>query len=69
MLLYPNPVRSGRLTIETDKATAFIILDLLGKKHLEGELSMGTHSIDVSRLPAGIYWVRTNRLTEQLIIN
>ena len=69
VLFYPNPVRTGRLNIETDRATAFVILDLLGKKHLEGKLSMGTHSIDVSRLPAGIYWLRTNRLTEQLIIH
>ena len=69
MLLYPKSVRSGRMTIETDRATAIIILDLLGKKHLESELSVGTHSIDVTRLHTGIYWVRTDRLTERLIIH
>ena len=69
MLLYPNPARSGRVTMETDRETSFIIFDLLGKKQREGTLSMGTNSIDVSGLPAGIYWVRTKRMSQQLIIH
>ena len=65
----PQSGQIGALTMETDRETSFIIFDLLGKKQQEGTLSMGTNSIDVSGLPAGIYWVRTKRMSQQLIIH
>ena len=60
--VYPNPVKNGRLTIETaaNAARAIEIFDVLGKQVL-GTVT-NENSIDVSALQAGIYVIK---ITEQ----
>ncbi|MEL6674619.1 MAG: T9SS type A sorting domain-containing protein [Bacteroidota bacterium] len=57
--VYPNPV-AGRLTIEQEKSQPLlgILFDLQGRVLLQQALSMTSHTLDLSHLPAGMYVLR-----------
>jgi hypothetical protein len=59
--VYPNPVSSGfrvRMGPEAmDRPAGYTIRDAAGRPVLAGQLTGGTAQLDVSRLPAGIYYL------------
>ncbi|MDC8004117.1 choice-of-anchor B family protein [Aureisphaera galaxeae] len=68
--IYPNPVinevavASPQFAIESIKVT-----DLSGKQvYVSGEIAQGTHTLDLSRLSAGIYFITLNdQVTKKII--
>jgi hypothetical protein len=60
--LYPNPATTTLNVISVNHDCPLHIYDVLGREALRGELSdAGTASLDVSRLPRGIYMVVLER--------
>jgi hypothetical protein len=55
--LYPNPT-TGMVTIESSRATAITLIDIYGRKVVQMRVDTGHTSLDLSRLPRGIYFVR-----------
>ena len=55
--LYPNPT-TGMVTIESSQATAITLIDIYGRKVVQMRVDTGHTSLDLSRLPRGIYFVR-----------
>ncbi|HKK38641.1 MAG TPA: T9SS type A sorting domain-containing protein, partial [Cryomorphaceae bacterium] len=71
--IYPNPAsKSLEITIPSDFSGEFKILDLTGREVSTGQLKSNI-SIDISKLPEGIYLVSAyssmNVLTKRLIVN
>lgn len=59
--IYPNPV-TDQLTIETEKEALHLLLcDLYGRCLMEKELVAGKHRVDVSHIPAGIYFLQDKK--------
>jgi glucuronoarabinoxylan endo-1,4-beta-xylanase len=58
--LYPNPVHD-QLTIlhegQTNEST-FRLLDQTGRQIISGKLNIGANQINVSELPAGMYFIQ-----------
>lgn len=58
--LYPNPVRD-ELWIESAVAVQWEIFSIAGQLIQAGVASSGTSSVDVQKLPAGLYLLRTEK--------
>jgi hypothetical protein len=59
MKIYPNPFNQ-MVMIETPIESEAAFFSILGKKVYSVQLESGTHSVDVSHLPKGLYMVRMN---------
>lgn len=64
--LYPNPTVS-QLNVELKKPSNIILISLTGQILAKYDFKEGVHQIDVSNLPAGMYFVRINHSTYPLI--
>ncbi len=67
--LYPNPVSSRNLIINSLENTTFIISDITGKTMQSGELTIGENAIQLQDLSAGIYLVKIGNSTKRFIKN
>jgi photosystem II stability/assembly factor-like uncharacterized protein len=58
--LYPNPVHDQLTILNEGQAneSAFRLLDQTGRQIMSGKLNIGTNEINVSELPAGMYFVQ-----------
>jgi len=56
--IYPNPVE-GQLQVDNAEKVRVTIFDLRGVVLLNAELEPGQHQLDVQRLSAGLYTMRT----------
>lgn len=56
--IYPNPT-TGKTYIEVTKTTLYSVLDITGKKIVEGQLQAGQNEIELTNLPKGIYIIST----------
>jgi hypothetical protein len=57
--VYPNPTRgSVFIERETDETVSFTITDIAGRMVKQGQLSGRQEEINISREPAGVYFVR-----------
>ena len=56
--LWPNPT-SGQCTVEVGKDTNAELIDLQGRVVASYPLTRGTNTIDVSGLPEGLYFIKT----------
>jgi hypothetical protein len=67
--LYPNPA-STTVTVETDQPSTLTLMDVTGLKVADFEIQNSKFEIDISTLPAGIYFVRlsTSPAVKKLII-
>ncbi len=54
--LYPNPARN-MLNIELNKSGRVKIMNALGKSVLEKPVAEGKNSLDITKLPSGMYYV------------
>lgn len=57
LCLWPNPT-SGHCTIETETATTVEVKDMLGRTVATHQLNAGANRLDLSALPAGMYFVK-----------
>ncbi len=55
--LYPNPA-STTVTVETDMPTTLTLTDATGRECGRWKVESGKNTIDISTLPAGVYFVR-----------
>lgn len=53
--VYPNPVQNHLLNITTAEPTHITIYDATGRKVVHQKLKEGSHTMDVSGLPGGLY--------------
>ncbi|WP_052503508.1 endonuclease [Lacinutrix sp. Hel_I_90] len=53
--VFPNPITSSMLTIETKMDTAYQIYDILGKLMLSGKVSKQKNKVNTENLNKGIY--------------
>lgn len=68
LLLYPNPARET-LMLELESATEELcrIYDLQGRMHLTHAVSPGKNRINVSALPANVYFVRVGEQVSRFL--
>lgn len=58
LTVFPNPVSSGKIAIQTNgEANRFFINDISGRILMHGELRMKTNPVDISHLQKGLYFV------------
>jgi len=69
ILLYPNPVQGGILTIESAAPASYLICDQVGRTVQSGQLEKGKQHIDLNALKNGSYLIRINEKSAQLMIN
>lgn len=66
--LYPNPVISSNVSIQSAKNLSAIIYSLTGKKMWIGTISAGVNKISVEGWSKGVYYVKTADQTLQFVI-
>jgi hypothetical protein len=66
--LYPNPVISSNVSIQSSKNLSAIIYSLTGKKIWNGTISAGVNKISVEGWAKGVYFVKTADQTLQFVI-
>ena len=67
--LYPNPA-SMTVTVETDHPSTLTLTDATGRECGRWKVEIGKNTIDISSLPAGVYFVRlagTNNVRKLII--
>ncbi len=67
--VYPNPA-STTVTIETDRPASLTLTDATGRECGRWKVEIGKNTIDISSLPAGVYFVRlagTNNVRKLII--
>lgn len=67
--LYPNPVSTQNLIINTLENTTFIISDIAGKTMQSGEVTIGENAIQLQDFSTGVYVVKVGNNTKRLIKN
>ncbi len=73
LTVYPNPA-NGVLFVETRHGTslpdqtAYIITNLMGQTLLQGRISAETQQIDISTLPAGMYFISVGEQTVKFVV-
>jgi hypothetical protein len=55
--IYPNPA-SMTVTVETDQPSMLTLTDATGRKCGQWRVDSGKTTLDISPLPAGVYFVR-----------
>ena len=66
--IYPNPVTSNQLFIESNSNQSFSIFNLNGQSLQNGILKNGTNTIDVSGLFSGMYFIKIGNKVQKIII-
>ena len=70
--IYPNPT-NGVLFVETLRATSlpdptYRITNLMGQNLLQGSINAENQRIDISMLPAGMYFISVGETTQKFIV-
>ena len=69
--VYPNPVNGNSIAIKSKVDLDYTIFDILGKKVIQGQVSLSKNNISVSSLNKGVYIVqlksKTGSVTKKLI--
>jgi hypothetical protein len=76
LVVYPNPT-NGVLTVSvrlphcdspTTGQTEYQISNLMGQTLLQGRISAEIQQIDISTLPAGMYFISVGKQTEKFVV-
>ena len=72
LVVYPNPT-DGYLVLETQSIASlqtqtYRITNLMGQTLLQGTLAAETQQIDISSLPAGMYFINVNEQTVKFVV-
>lgn len=65
--IYPNPTRDFA-TVNAGLEGAFVVYAASGKVVMTGQLIEGENLLDVSVLPSGTYWLKSNGLQVDLVV-
>jgi len=65
---FPNPVQNHLLKIATTEPTQIIFYDATGRKVMSQNLKEGTHKMDASGLPGGLYRLQAGTAVIPVII-
>ena len=69
--VYPNPT-NGILVVETQclasQPATYRITNLMGQTLMTGQITAETQQIDVSKLPAGMYFISLGDMTQKFVI-
>jgi hypothetical protein len=74
LTVYPNPangvlfVRLPQCDSPTTGQTEYQISNLMGQTLLQGRISSETQQIDISTLPAGMYFINVGKQTEKFVV-
>jgi len=72
-VVYPNPAK-GILFVQTRRATSlpdqneYRITNMMGQTLLQGRITVETQQIDISDLPAGMYFISLANITQKFIV-
>lgn len=66
--VYPNPVQNHRLTISIAEPTQITLFDAAGRRLLSQNLKEGEHTLDVSGLQGGMYYLHAGAEVLPIII-
>ena len=71
--VYPNPTNNilfaeTRLIASLPDQTAYRITNVMGQTMLQGHISSETQQIDISNLPAGMYFITVGEQTEKFVV-
>lgn len=66
--IYPNPLATGVLTVESNDTQHVLVMDISGKVMLESDLQKGENKLDLRQLSAGMYVLKTKQLSKKLVI-
>lgn len=69
ILLYPNPADEGLLTVEMKSTGSYLICDQVGRIVLSGQLKEGKQQLELTGLKNGIYLIRIDGQSTQLVVN
>ena len=72
LVVYPNPA-NNILFVQTLRATSlptetYRITNLMGQTLLQGTITAETQQIDITRLPAGMYFINVNEQTAKFVV-
>lgn len=66
--VYPNPTSGTlRVSISQGGASEVNLFDMMGRKVMSYTLPGGTSTIDISRLPQGVYILRTGSIVKRIV--
>jgi hypothetical protein len=66
--VYPNPVSSNSITINSIEKADYALIDLTGKLLQSGDLNAGENRIDINLISAGVYFVKVGNQTRKIIV-
>ncbi len=66
--VFPNPVSSGSITINSIEKADYALIDLTGKLLQSGDLSAGENRIPLEPISAGVYFVRVGNQSKKIIL-
>jgi len=66
--VFPNPVQNDLLKITTTEPTQISLYDATGRKVMSQNLKEGTHTMDASGLPGGLYRLQAGNAVIPVII-
>lgn len=67
-IVYPNPISSGIIHINTIKEADYLLLDIAGKELQKGTLSMGDNQILFPIISSGVYFVKVGNQIVKLMV-
>jgi hypothetical protein len=65
--VYPNPVSSSSITINSVEKADYALIDLTGKLLQSGALNEGENRIDINLISAGVYFVKVGNKSKKII--
>ena len=63
-----NPVKGSTLKMQSSQPVMLLLFGSDGKLFLQKNIPAGSHQIDVTHLPAGVYLLKTGVHTQQIVI-
>jgi hypothetical protein len=66
--VYPNPVSSSSITINSIERADYALIDLTGKLLQSGDLNVGENRIPLEPISAGVYFVKVGNQTRKIVV-
>jgi hypothetical protein len=66
--VYPNPVSSSSITINSIEKADYALIDLTGKLLQSGDLNEGENRIPLEPVSTGVYFVRVGNQSRKIVV-
>jgi hypothetical protein len=63
--IYPNPANDRLYISDAQSNVSFVISNIIGEELIKGQTTGGTQSIDISALPAGLYFINRIKFVKE----